>query len=324
MTTYLPTAWEVRQFATTSSMLAQQEMSELAPYMGTPKSGVTGPIIELEGYFGTSNDVEEVVERFAPTGVGTISADRTWTVKRDFKIPSPLYDDFDDARTLLSLEGPWLMASAAAEGRHLDRLAIGSATSTELGYKGGIFGVRYSGTTGTDTNTLPTTDYATVKAAGGNLGTAYVVADTLDGASSPLSPVKLSAAQEILETRFVLMRSDRVNIALNARQREEFSRHPEVLNRDFDKDISRDENGRINRFGIFNFVPSELLPVSAGVVSLPVWIQRYLIPVYWMAQSATMLVHADRSGARQLLRKWSMNVSRLHEEGFLVVKAKNT
>lgn len=318
----LPEVWEIRQYADTAFMLAQQTLSYLTPHMAPPMSGVTGPLVELKGYYGKSNDVVEVKQRFADTGTGEIQADKSWTQKRDFQIPSPKFDQFDDARTLIGIQGPWTIAGAAAIARHMDRVAIGSSDPTNDDYNGGIFGLRWSGQHGTTAVPLPTTDYATVLAAGGDMGTVYSIGDDMDGSSVGLTPKKLAAAEEVLHTREVIRPGDTVNLAVNDRQLHIFRRNPEVINKDYEKDIVRDSDGNIMKFGMFNFVRTNGLPVDSGIVSLPIWITRYLVPVYWMAQSTELLTHAQQSGAKQLLTKYSMNVTRLHEEGFLVIKAK--
>jgi hypothetical protein len=310
--------WRIKEYTSGLFMLAQQKVSRLLPNV-TVKSGIRGNQHFLEDMYGQAEPPEKVTTRAPQTPSMAVDKYRTAMFKEDWQWGSPLIDDFDRYEIDENVELPYKEAGAAAVGRDLDRIILGTyfdsgANANAVRSVSGLFGNRYTGENGMTPVTFPTTAYT-----GSNAEAAYVVPVDLGGVATGLTVQKLLAAGEILTSREVAMDGETPTILVTAKEITQMLSTVEATSREYSS-LLRLESREIDTFMGFRFVRVQQLPKNgSGHRRCIVYLSRYLVLGQWLAPNTELLTRPDRSNARQFLTKYSLSAARYHEEGFVEI-----
>jgi hypothetical protein len=237
------------EFQGLSSIFTQEFSSNVELLLQQKESKIRGKVREGSHTGKAASPINQFGEvaaraptgRFAPLQIQQPDAIRPWVFPQPVEIPQ-LIDSFDTEETIVSPEGPYAQAAAAALGRAYDDALITASTASRQ--------------LGTDTGTLTATSYST---------TNFQVASTFGSSSaSGLSVAKMIEARRILEHYHNDLEMDPPFMVIGSQQHADLLNQVQVVSTEFNETPVL-ENGRIRRFLGFELVVSERLSTAASV-----------------------------------------------------------
>jgi hypothetical protein len=197
---------------------------------------------------GETND-QEGGARNAPINHADLDQRRRWVFPQN-RYWSTTLGAWDAVRLAMAAghQGKYQMAGAAAMKRRIDRIIIAS-----------FFGTATTGVAGASSVSFPA----------GNQIAVTVGA----GAATGLNVAKLLAAQKLLEANDVDTSTEQVFCGITSAQHANLLAEIQVINKDYNS-APVVENGVVKRWGIFNFIQSELFELDGSSYRrCPVWVK---------------------------------------------------
>lgn len=282
------------------TLYAQQYKGNLQLLLQQRGSRLRGTVTEAGDYFGNQSapvdqigsvEADPVTGRFQPIQGKDIPNDRRWVFPQDFDLPL-FVDTFDKLRLVTDPTSTYSIAAANGMGRKIDDVIIG-----------GIFGVNKTGTNGGTTVNFPAGQQVSA-----SLGAA---------AATGLNVAKLKKAEEMLLQAEVDLDNDTLYMPISAKQNTDLLNEIQVINGDYTSLGASVTNGKVMRYGAFNFVHSERLPVNgSGYRRCPAYMKSGVHLAIWSdATRVDISQRKDLKGMPYQLYTWmTMDSTRLEEK----------
>lgn len=282
------------------TLYAQQYKGNLQLLLQQRGSRLRGSVTESGDYFGNQSapvdqigsvDADPVTGRFQPIQGKDIPNDRRWVFPQDFDLPL-FIDTFDKLRLVTDPTSTYSIAAANGMGRRIDDVIIG-----------GIFGVNKTGTNGGTTVNFPAGQQVSA-----SLGAA---------AATGLNVAKLDKATEMLLAAEADLDNDMVFMPISAKQNTDLMNEIKVINGDYASLGATVRDGKIQRYGMYNFLHSERLPLNgAGQRRCPVYLKSGVHLAVWSdATRVDISQRNDLKGMPYQLYTWmTLDATRLEEK----------
>jgi len=281
----------VKQYTDNVVLLSQQKGSRLR--MAVSSDNHIGDGAVAVDQIGESND-QEAGGRNSPIVHVDLNQSRRWVYPqaRDW---STTLSSFDKVKLLGQMEGKYTETGAAAMRRRIDRIIIPAFFATSV-----------TGVAGAGTDSFPAGNQVSV-----NTG----------GTASGLNVAKLLEAQRLLETNDVDTETEMVFCGITAKQHSNLLNEIQVVSKDFNS-APVIENGRVKRWGIFNFIQSELFEADGSSYRrCPVWVPSGMHLGVWKDIGVDITQRKDLTGQPwQVYMDLVMGATRLDSDKVMEIK----
>jgi hypothetical protein len=294
MSVNIPTHY-VQQYSTNLNLLLQQKGSKLRGLVSTGSHvGKAASPVDQIGKI----EMQTVTGRFNPMSRVDAPTDRRWVYPSDYDLPQ-LLDSFDELRLITDPKAKYSENAALAAGRKMDTVILTAALGTaKTGETGGT---------------------STVFATGNE------VDKDVGGANSKLNVAKLRECRRLMMANYVDLDMEMPIIPITAADHDALLGEIQVVSRDFNGGAPVLQNGRINEFMGFRFVPCELVEtVCAGTneVTIPVWVPSGMYLGMWNDFTANVSQRNDLQGEPwQLYTKMTVGATRLEENRVYAIES---
>jgi hypothetical protein len=258
----------VKQYTDQVVLLSQQKGSRLRGAVTSDTHHGDGAVAVDQ--IAETND-QEAGGRNSPIVHADLTQSRRWVYpqSRDW---STTLASFDKVKLAVGagMEGKITEAGMAAMRRRIDRIIIPA-----------FFATAVTGVSGAGTETFPAGNQVSV---------------SLGGTTSGLNVAKLLEAQRLLEANDVDTETEMVFCGITAKQHNNLLNEIQVVSKDFNS-APVIENGHVKRWGIFNFIQSELFETdSSSYRRCPVWVPSGMHFGIWQDITADISQRKDLTG----------------------------
>jgi hypothetical protein len=276
----------VQQYADNVIILSQQKGSRLSSTVMV-EDGVVGKRVSFERMGAVAP--QKVTTRHGDTPITSTPHSRRWANLEDWA-HADLVDKLDKIKMLISPESEYAVNMGYAFGRQIDTIAIDA-----------IRGTATTGEEATGSQALP----AAQKLALG------------DGGNNKLNVGKLRLAKRLLDTANV---SDEGRyFIINAHGLRQLLEDTSVTSIDFNS-VRALVNGELNTFLGFQFIRTELLPLSSGTQRLAYAYQKRAAGLAYGERPLTrMSERADKNYSMQIYMCMSLGAVRIEDEAVVEV-----
>ena len=274
------------QFDSNWKHLVQQKNSKLKEYV---------TIDSIEGKEKSYNQIDttsmtQITDRSRDTRISDQAMAKRWIRPQQYDC-AKLVDEWDEQLLgeVVLPTSPIIQSHAAAYGRTCDTIIIGA-----------LGGTAFTGTTGTTSTVLPSTQKVAVN---------YV--ETGTAANSGLTIAKLRAAKFLFDSNDVDEEEERI-IVVSAKQLQDLLRTIEVTSQDYNS-VRALVDGSLNTFMGFKFRRTQLLPKTSTVRSVYAYVKSGVI-LAERGLKTHMDIRTDLSHSLQIRSVASLAAVRMEEK----------
>lgn len=291
MSVQITTAF-VQQYRANIAHLLQQKGSRLRPHVRNESQKAEFDFYDRIG----ATSATEVTGRHQDTPLTNVPHDRRRVSLRDFDW-ADLIDRQDKIRMLADPTSPYVQNAAMALGREMDKVILEAA-----------FGSVYTGKTGSQSVTFPTTQQIAVN---------YV--ESGSASNTGLTIAKLRMAKQKLDAA-ENDPSDPRFIVCTAQQVTDLLKTTEVTSSDFNT-VRALVQGEINSFMGFQFIRTELVNTdSSGYRRVLAYAKSGLLLAIGQDLTTDIGPRRDKRNSTQVYAAASFNATRMEEEKVVEIK----